>query len=108
MTTTPDNNSNSATDFSREAEEPSPGLLREIWDLLRYNKKWWLVPIVVAVLLGSLLVFLSSTVFAPFAEPAGLDKPTLLALLTIPVVVLVWLMVRRIRARLGHRSGDQV
>ena len=53
-------------------------------------------------------VNLAAGVFAPFAEPAGLDKPTLLALLTIPVVVLVWLMVRRIRARLGHRSGDQV
>jgi hypothetical protein len=67
MTTAPsENNTNSPSDFSREAEEPSPGLLREIWDLLRYNKKWWLVPIVVAVLLGSLLVFLSSTVFAPF------------------------------------------
>ena len=52
-------------------------------------------------------VNLAAGVFAPFAEPAGLDKPTLLALLTIPVVVLVWLMVRRIRARLGHRSGDQ-
>lgn len=67
MTITPsENNSDSASDFSSQAEEPSPGLLREIWDLLRYNKKWWLVPIVVAVLLGSLLVFLSSTVFAPF------------------------------------------
>ena len=48
-------------------------------------------------------VNLAAGVFAPLAEPAGLDKPTLLALLTIPVVVVVWLMVRRIRARLGHR-----
>lgn len=53
-------------DFAQQAEEPSPGLLAEIWDLLRHNKKWWLIPIVVAVLLGSLLVFLSSTVLAPF------------------------------------------
>jgi uncharacterized membrane-anchored protein len=49
-------------------------------------------------------VNLAAGVFAPFAEPAGLDKPTLLALLTVPVVLLVWLLVRRIRARLGHRS----
>jgi uncharacterized membrane-anchored protein len=51
-------------------------------------------------------VNLAAGVLAPFAEPAGLDKPMLLALLTIPVVVLVWLMVRRIRARLGHGSGS--
>jgi uncharacterized membrane-anchored protein len=50
-------------------------------------------------------VNLAAGVFAPLAESAGLDKPTLLALLTVPVVLLVWLLVRRIRARLGHRSG---
>jgi hypothetical protein len=61
-----DSNSNTNDEFSRQAEEPSAGLLTELWDLLRYNKKWWLVPIFIAVLLGSLLVFLSSTVFAPF------------------------------------------
>ena len=55
-----------SNDFSQQASEPSPGLLREIWDLLRYNKKWWLIPIVLAVLVGGVLVFLSSTVFAPF------------------------------------------
>jgi uncharacterized membrane-anchored protein len=49
-------------------------------------------------------VNLAAGVFAPLAGPAGLDKPTLLALLTVPVVLLVWLLVRRIRARLGHRS----
>jgi uncharacterized membrane-anchored protein len=49
-------------------------------------------------------VNLAAGVFAPLAESAGLDKPTLLALLTVPVVLLVWLLVRRIRARLGHRS----
>ena len=48
-------------------------------------------------------VNLAAGVFSPLAEPAGMDKPLLLALLTVPVVVLVWLMVRRIRARLGHR-----
>lgn len=64
MTTSP--HDSPPDDFAQQAEEPSPGLLAEIWDLLRYNKKWWLIPIVVAVLVGSLLVFLSSTVLAPF------------------------------------------
>jgi hypothetical protein len=65
MTTSTPSDSN-RNDFAQQAEEPSPGLLVEIWDLLRYNKKWWLIPIVIAVLMGSLLVFLSSTVLAPF------------------------------------------
>jgi uncharacterized membrane-anchored protein len=50
-------------------------------------------------------VNLAAGVFGPIAEPAGLGKAELLALLTIPVVVVVWFMVRRIRARLGHRDG---
>ena len=50
-------------------------------------------------------VNLAAGLFGPVAEPAGLEKAELLALLTIPVLVLVWLMVRRIRARLGHRAG---
>ncbi|HRO12958.1 DUF3422 family protein, partial [Amaricoccus sp.] len=50
-------------------------------------------------------VNLAAGVFAPLAEPLGLDKPALLALLTLPVVLIVWLLVRRIRARLGHGPG---
>lgn len=63
MTTT---NHDRQDEFSRQAEEPSAGLLTELWDLLRYNKKWWLAPILIAVLLGSLLVILSGTALAPF------------------------------------------
>ena len=50
-------------------------------------------------------VNLAAGLLAPLSEPAGIEKPTLLALLTVPMVLLVWLMVRRIRARLGHRPG---
>jgi uncharacterized membrane-anchored protein len=52
-------------------------------------------------------VNLAGTLLAPLAEPAGMDKTNLLALLTIPVVLVVWLMVRRIRRHIGRRSdGD--
>lgn len=48
-------------------------------------------------------VNLAAGLFAPLAEPVGLSKPALLALLTLPVVALVWLMVRRIKAGIaGH------
>jgi uncharacterized membrane-anchored protein len=50
-------------------------------------------------------VNLAAGLFGPLAEPAGIGKPELLALLTIPVVIVVWLMVRRIRARIAHRAG---
>ena len=34
----------------------------------------------------------------------GLDKTYIAALVTIPVVLVVWILVRRIRQRLGHRA----
>jgi hypothetical protein len=55
-----------STDFATSAEEYRPGILREFWDFLRLNKKWWLTPIIVILLLVSALVMLSGTVAAPF------------------------------------------
>ena len=37
---------------------------------------------------------------APLAEPLGLSKPGLLAAITLPVLALVWLAIRRIKARI--------
>lgn len=55
-----------ADEFTRQAEQRAPGLLREYWDFLRYNKKWWLVPIIVSLLLVGILIVLGSTAAAPF------------------------------------------
>ena len=52
--------------FAREAEQQSVGLLREYVDFLRHNKKWWLIPIIVALLLVGVLIILGSTTAAPF------------------------------------------
>jgi hypothetical protein len=52
--------------FAAEAERPAPGLLREYGDFLLHNKKWWLVPIIVALLLVGVLVLLGGTAAAPF------------------------------------------
>ncbi|MHC4986813.1 MAG: DUF5989 family protein [Planctomycetota bacterium] len=52
--------------FAREAEQKSTGLLQEYWDFLRNNKKWWLTPIIVALLLVGVLIILGSTAAAPF------------------------------------------
>ena len=48
------------------AAQPSGGLLRDLWDFLKTNKKWWLVPIIVMLLIFGLLILLSSTGVAPF------------------------------------------
>jgi hypothetical protein len=54
------------TSFEREAEQPQGGLLAEYKDFLLHNKKWWLIPIVIALLLVGVLVILGSTAAAPF------------------------------------------
>lgn len=54
-------------DFQQAVREtPPPSLLAEFWQFLCYNKKWWLLPIVIVLLLFGLLIFLSGTGAAPF------------------------------------------
>ena len=62
----PATESRDAAAFSREAEAATPGLLREFWDFLRHNKKWWLAPIVIILALFGLLIVLAGTGAAPF------------------------------------------
>jgi len=42
------------------------GLLKEFLDFLLYNKKWWLAPIIIVLLMVGILVLLGGTVAAPF------------------------------------------
>ena len=58
-----------SSDFEQQAAADSRGLVAEFWDFLRHNKKWWLTPIIVAILLVGLLVMLSGSVIAPFIYP---------------------------------------
>ena len=57
---------NDGDDFARDAEQASVGLLSEYKDFLLHNKKWWLIPIIVALLLVGVLVILGGTAAAPF------------------------------------------
>jgi hypothetical protein len=41
-------------------------LLAEMWQFVRTTGKWWLVPILVALLLLGLVSVLAGTVYAPF------------------------------------------
>jgi hypothetical protein len=53
-------------DFAAAASEPRENVLAEFWQFLRHNKKWWLLPIVLVLLLFGVLVILSGTGAAPF------------------------------------------
>lgn len=56
-----------AGEFERAAaEEGNESFLGEMWGFLRYNKKWWLLPILATLLLFGLLMLMSSSAIAPF------------------------------------------
>jgi hypothetical protein len=45
----------------------SGGPIREVWDMLRERKKYWLAPVILALMvIGVLLVITESSVVAPF------------------------------------------
>jgi len=55
------------SDFEKAAtEHPRGGFLGELWGFLAQNKKWWLLPILILLLLFGLLIILSGTGLAPF------------------------------------------
>ena len=58
--------STAAHEFERAAPGQEPGLRRELWGLGDNNKKWWLVPVLAALLLVGLLVLASGSAAAPF------------------------------------------
>ena len=52
--------------FEEEAGQSQPGLAAELLSFLLHNKKWWLAPILVVLLLLGFLVVLAGTGAAPF------------------------------------------
>ncbi len=64
-----DDRSSSAEDFAQQAEQASRSLVREFWDFLRHNKKWWLTPIILVLLFVGVFLILASTGLAPFIYP---------------------------------------
>jgi len=62
------NHSTKETDsaFIEQATERRPSLIAELWEFLATNKKWWLTPIVLVLLLVGGLILMSGTAAAPF------------------------------------------
>jgi len=54
-------------EFERAAAEQGRGnIFSDLWGFMKQNKKWWLLPLLMALLLFALLIFLSGTGLAPF------------------------------------------
>jgi hypothetical protein len=54
------------SEFERLGERQATSLLGEFWQFLGQNKKWWMLPILLVMLLLGVLIFLSGTAAAPF------------------------------------------
>ena len=55
-----------ADEFLAESQSHRISMVRELWDFIRHNKKWWLTPILIVMLLVGLLVILGGSGAAPF------------------------------------------
>jgi len=53
-------------DLISRAGEARRGLAGEFWDFLRENKKWWLTPIIVTIVLLGALALLGGSAAGPF------------------------------------------
>ena len=60
------NDSNKQSDFEKEGQEDNISLLAEFWLFIKEEKKWWLTPIILVLLLVGALVALTSSGAAPF------------------------------------------
>jgi hypothetical protein len=54
------------SEFEKQADAPEQGIVAEFIGFMRENKKWWLAPIIIVLLLVGVLVILGGTGAAPF------------------------------------------
>jgi hypothetical protein len=61
---------NAGNDFINDIREKimaKQWLLLELWEFLRYRKRYWLFPIcLLLILFGAMIVFIESSAIAPF------------------------------------------
>ncbi|MHC4254020.1 MAG: DUF5989 family protein [Planctomycetota bacterium] len=55
--------------FDELAKQGRSSIISEFWEFLKHNKKWWLLPILITLLLLGLIVLLGGTALAPFIYP---------------------------------------
>jgi len=60
---------NQTARFEQIARKHRGSLAAEFWHFLRHNKKWWLLPIIITLLVLGLVVLLAGTALGPFIYP---------------------------------------
>lgn len=60
---------NSKTEFERASQDAPKSFLAEFLEFLSYNKKWWLLPILLVMFLLVAVIWLGASSFAPFIYP---------------------------------------
>ena len=55
-----------SSEFEKEAAKKRPNIVAEFWQFLKQNKKWWILPILVLLVLFGALLVLGTTGAAPF------------------------------------------
>ena len=60
---------NADKDFENLLHDKQPGFMREFWHFFFNNKKWWLWPILISLLLVLVLALIGNSPLAPFFYP---------------------------------------
>lgn len=58
-------------DFAAQSREKRTSLASEMWQWLKHNKKWWLLPILIMLLLLGMVVIAGASGLGPFIYPLG-------------------------------------
>jgi len=59
-------NENKPNDFEQAGQESEMGLMQEFFQLIKENRKFWLIPLILILLAIGLLIVLGGTAAAPF------------------------------------------
>ncbi|MCA9065318.1 MAG: hypothetical protein KDA96_19755 [Planctomycetaceae bacterium] len=62
----PHHDSEASRDFASQAESEDIGIVREFILFLQENKKWWLIPMITALLIIGVVGLLAASGAAPF------------------------------------------
>jgi len=61
--------SHGKTSFEQAGQRVEPGLVAEFYQMLRENKKYWMIPLVLLLLFFGLVILLGSTAAGAFIYP---------------------------------------
>jgi hypothetical protein len=66
---TSDKNQPENSEFVAASEKARSNILSDFFSFLLHNKKWWMIPILICLLLFGLLLVLGGSSLAPFIYP---------------------------------------